>query len=609
MEDIFVSAKQGNQASVKGLYASSVSSAYAAVSAAVADEQKAAQIIQEIYVSAFADAGSYDEFFLLLNKRASSACTFASGSTVKIQSIAATQSAFVDVAQLELPATLSGFEQSLGGIVAQSAQAAAKSKPKLPLRLRRTKGGAEKGGDLKSFEEMVKKRDFAGFDDYTPPPEQEAEKPKTIAEKLQSEEIELSDEQLQLEQKEREKNRRTAVIAFVFSAIILAGAISTYFITKQIVTRREQSTVTGAGVNTELTIDKNYKPAEAYKAYRDYLNKILIKQYGKASLERTVAYNEGGDVGAEQLNGLLSYRVLDIDGDGAEELAAVVCSATHDNRNYYTYRYRLFLYRFADKKVTPMLEDYTLIEYSAYNRGGDYALGNFNMYLKEIDTGKARYLYAEAAGKDVQVCAFHYYESGKMFEGERFVSFSWNKNDFIYMQRRLDGTYEPLYLRINALFEKDAGKLSQRYKDAMAEYGFTLGNTAVRCKNGKELTAYFNKAFKRISYQLPGWDMRFDSEDTTDYWCYLHSVTEQGDMLSNRTVVRLTDFTELDAFLVGGDPNPWVKEETTEEEDTEVVVIPTTAPTTTTTTTEEETTEEEQEEQEEKQEEKKEEKN
>ena len=231
MEDIFVSAKQGNQASVKGLYASSVSSAYAAVSAAVADEQKAAQIIQEIYVSAFADAGSYDEFFLLLNKRASSACTFASGSTVKIQSIAATQSAFVDVAQLELPATLSGFEQSLGGIVAQSAQAAAKSKPKLPLRLRRTKGGAEKGGDLKSFEEMVKKRDFAGFDDYTPPPEQEAEKPKTIAEKLQSEEIELSDEQLQLEQKEREKNRRTAVIAFVFSAIILAGAISTYFIT------------------------------------------------------------------------------------------------------------------------------------------------------------------------------------------------------------------------------------------------------------------------------------------------------------------------------------------------------------------------------------------
>lgn len=609
MEDIFVSAKQGNPASVKGLYVSSVSSAYAAVSAVVADEQKAAEIIKEIYVSAFADAGSYDEFFLLLNKRASSACTFACGSTVKIQSIAATQSAFSDVAQLDLPADLNGFDQSLGGIVAQSAQAAAKSKPKLPLPLRRRKKGEEKGSDLKNFEEMVKKRAFADFDTYTPPPEEEAQKPKTIAEKLKGEEIEVSPEQLRLEKKEREKNRKTAIIAFVFAAIILAGAISTYFITKQVLDRRAERTATGAGVYTELTIDKNYKPAEAYKAYRDYLNKILIKQFGKASLERTVAYNEGGDVGSEQLNGLLGYRVLDIDGDGAEELAAVVCSVTHDNRNLYTFRYRLFLYRFADKKVQPIQEDYTLVEYSAYNQGGDYGIGKFNMYIKEIDTGKQRYLYTEAAGGYVKICSFHYYESGRMFEAERFAFFGWNKNDSIFMQRRLDGTYEPLYLRLRGRFEKDAGKLSQLYQDTMAEYGFTLGNTAVRCQNGKELTAYFNKAFARIGYELPGWDMRFDSDDTTDYWCYLHCVSEQGDMLSNRTVVKLTDFTELDAFLVGGDPNPWVKEEPTEEEDTEVVVIPTTAPTTTTTTTEEETTEEEQEEQEEKQEEKKEEKN
>ena len=94
MEDIFVSAKSGNAASVKGLYASSVVSAFAAVHEVISDTEQAVEIVQQAYVSALLGAQTYEEFFLLLNKRAASACMLHAGKNVSLQPIVPTGSAF-----------------------------------------------------------------------------------------------------------------------------------------------------------------------------------------------------------------------------------------------------------------------------------------------------------------------------------------------------------------------------------------------------------------------------------------------------------------------------------------------------------------------------------
>ncbi|MBQ6380863.1 MAG: hypothetical protein IJJ41_04575 [Clostridia bacterium] len=593
MDDIFAAAKQGNKASIKGLYNSSVSSAYGAVSAVVEDEQAAAEIVKEIYISAFSQAATYDEFFQLLNKRATTACSLALSKSVKINTIAPTQGAFADLAEMALPEELKHFDASLANIVVTDTE---QKKKKKAFSKSKKREPATQAGELKSFNEYLQKQEFADFDDYEPEKEEEEQKPKSLAEKLQREEIEISSEQALLEQKELLKNKRTAIIAFVLAAVILAGAVSTYFITKHVLEHKAQSDISAVAVNTEPHLDKTYNEKQAIEAYRDYLNKVLIKKFGKATTERVVSYNETGDVGSSRLNGLISYKVLDIDGDKKMELAAVICQVNYDNKNFYTYQFKLFLYRFADKKVKAIKEDYPLIEYSTYNRGEDYHFGSFNMFIKQVKTEKGEYyLYAEAAGKDMMVSSYHYYESDKLFEAERFAFFRWDKQNMIFMQRRLDGTYEPLYLMLRGMYEENADKISQDFKEQMGEYGFRLGNAHVKCASGKAFAKMYNEAFKRLGYKLESWNFSADTEDKKDYICYLRSLEEQGDMLSKRTVVKLVDFSALDAFLEGGDPMREEEDETTE---VELVDIPTTAPTTTTTkkettTKEEETTEEE----------------
>ena len=70
MDDIFQKATDGNAASIKQLYTSSVSSAYRSVRAACTDESEAVELVKEIYLWAFNSAKSYDEFFSVLNQRA-----------------------------------------------------------------------------------------------------------------------------------------------------------------------------------------------------------------------------------------------------------------------------------------------------------------------------------------------------------------------------------------------------------------------------------------------------------------------------------------------------------------------------------------------------------
>lgn len=548
MEDIFVSAKTGDAAAIKGLYASSVRSAFAAVNEVVADDAQAAEIVQQAYVSALSGARTYEEFFLLLNKRATASCALLTNQNVSLGAIIPGESAFADTAQMDdIPPALQTFAEPLAAIVQKAAKESVKKKFSLPLK----KGKAvEKKEDLKKFEELVDKYEFSGFDDYVPPKEPEAEKPKTLAQKLQGEEIELSAEQINIDKKEKEKNKKTAMIALIFSALILAGAISTYFITKHLITPAPTKMMSsGAAVLTEPVIEKTYSKEQVNEAYWDYLNGVVLKKYGKASRERIVAYSENGNVGSEQLNGVVSYEVTDVNADGNDELCIITAYVGHSEQNLYTYTFLLNIYAFQNGSVVPLKEDYTLVEYRAYNKGLDYNLDNFKMFLKRVEKGGKRYLYAEASGVGIKICSFHYFENGDMFEAERFACFAWDYDNVIFMQKRLDGTYEPLYLMLRHQYEGDTQKLTPDQLERLHEYGFNLSGSTVKCKSAKQFRAYFDTAFSRIGYTLNSWNLSFYTADRTDYICYLLTKTVRGDMLSRKNIAQIADYTHLDTYI------------------------------------------------------------
>lgn len=567
MDDIFAAAKSGNSAAIKGLYAGSITSAYTAVSAVMEDDAQAVEIVQQAYIAALGSAKSYEEFFLLLNKRATSACAFALNKSVRLAMIIPSESSFSDTAKMPIPDALKDFDVTLAGIMNTEKKQRRKAKGIHPKKKKKDKNAKD---ELAGFEELVKRCAFADFDDYVP--EKEPEKPKSLAEKLQGEEIALSEEQVLLDTKEKRKNKNASVLAFIFSAIILAGAVSTYFITKNIIARRAQPTSLSAGeILTEPTLDAHYPAKKVTKAFRDYINKVLVEKFSRASTERTVAYSENGNIGCENLCGVLSYRIEDIDGDKQNELAVVIADASYAENNLCTYTFKLNLYAFQGGKVVPLQEDYQLMEYRVYNTGAHNSIGEFNMLLKIIPGKERNYLYAEAGGEDIRLCAFHYFDNGKMFEAERFVRFRWDDKNEIYMQRRIDGTYEPLLLKLRDIGENNAELLSEEQRKQLGDYGFALGTQKARCKNIKALKAYFKKAFSRVGLEMLGNDMRFDTKDKSDYLSYLSSRNEQGDMLSRQTVVKLTDYTALASFLDGAAPK---KNATTQkEEDVEVIIV------------------------------------
>ncbi len=546
MEDIFVSAKSGNATAVKGLYASSVRSAFSAVSEVIPDEEPAAEIVQQAYVSALLGAQTYEEFFLLLNKRAGSACMLYHGKNISLQPIVPTGSAFDDINSMELPDALKGFEAPLADIVHE---AYAKSK-KNKFIARIKKGNDEKKDELKKFEELVKKYEFSGFDDYVPVKEKEPETPKTLAQKIQPEEITLSPEQLDLDKKEKQKNKKAALIAFIFSAVILVGAVCTYFITKTIIAHRaEPQTVSVQTVITEPTITKTYAPEQIHLAYWEYVNKVLLEKKPVASRERVVAYSENGNVGSEQLNGVVAYQISDINADGQDELCVVFSKVYATDTNMYHYVFEMNIFGFENGSVKPIKESYPLIEYRAYNKGIDYGLDQFKMFIKNVEKDGKHYLYAEASGKSIKICSFHYFENGNMYEAERFAFFAWDYDNTIFMQRRLDGTYEPLYLMLSHRYESNTERISSDYITTLQEYGFALSGSEVKCKSPAQFRAYFDTAFSRIGYTLTSWNLSFDSADKKDYICYLLAKTERGDMLSRKNVVKIWDFTGFDTYI------------------------------------------------------------
>ena len=543
MEDIFVSAKNGNPASVKGLYAGSLNSAYTAVSEAVGEES-AVEIVQQAYIAALSEANTYEEFFRLLNKRATSACALQLNKNVTLRPIEPSDSAFADPRQMAVPEALQTFDVTLCGIAAQEHKQSKRAAPRLP---QLKKKDEPKQSELQRFEEMVKKHEFSDFDTYTPPAE--PEQPKTLAEKLQGEDIAISKEQLVLDRAEKKKNKNAAIIALAFSAIILVGAISTYFITKTIVAHKSQKQYASALTQTEPSVDKTYTEGQVREAYWDYLNTVLVKKYGKASREKIVAYSQNGNVGSEWLNGIVSYFMADMDGDGTDELGVVMSTVQQSGGNQFIYSLRLSLFAFESGKVVPVKEEHPLIEYRAFNKGLDYTADTFKMFVKHVMRDGKHYLYTEAGSAMIKICSFHYFENGDMFEAQRFVYFAWDSDNIIYMQRRLDGTYEPIYLLLRHKYSNSLDNLDQEQQKALTDYYFNLSGNTVRCHSVQEFRTYFNEAFSGIGYRLASWNMSFDTSSKRDYICLLAAKTEHGDMLSYKNVVKIADYTDLDTFL------------------------------------------------------------
>ena len=171
------------------------------------------------------------------------------------------------------------------------------------------------------------------------------------------------------------------------------------------------------------------------------------------------------------------------------------------------------------------------------------------MFIKNVEKGGKHYLYAEASGKSIKICSFHYFENGDMYEAERFAFFAWDYDNTIFMQRRLDGTYEPLYLMLSHRYESNTERISSDYITTLQEYGFALSGSEVKCKSPAQFRAYFDTAFSRIGYTLTSWNLSFDSADKKDYICYLLAKTERGDMLSRKNVVKIWDFTGFDIYI------------------------------------------------------------
>lgn len=549
MDDIFQKALSGSKSAVKGLYVCSVSAAYSSVFVAVGDEKRAVEIVEEAYLAAFSAAKTYEEFFTLLNKRALTSSRFAKGKNVEIQKISAVNTVFDDLSKMPVPDELKSFADSLCAIVLTSREPKNFKLDSMGKHKKHSAKEPDADEELKEFAESIKKREFSALEKFKTPKEPEPEKPKTLAQKLKSAPPESS-EQLSKEQKEREKNKRAAIISFIFAAVIFAGALSTFFITRQIREHNMQKMTNES--QTQLTvphIDKVYKEGEQEQAFKDYLNEVLVPKLGVASKQKIVVYNETSEVGAEQLNGIVSAKSEDIDGDGQDEFM-VVALRIRESGNFYTYSFYLYLYKFEEFSVAPVEENYKLIEYGAYNRGMGYELGEFNLFLRLLENDGKKYLYAEGSSESCKICSYHYFENEKLNEGQRLVYFAFDDVSYIYLQRRLDGTFEPLYCVISTYAESDTAGIPSSYKEMLKEHGLNIGNSQSLCENRAQLVRQINLALLKTGLVM-GMDsvLSFDSDNKSDYICYYKSLNEQGDMLSRQTVAQIKDFTDSEKII------------------------------------------------------------
>lgn len=581
MEDIYQKVLSGNENYIKGIYASSVASAYSAVSAVVEDEKKACEIIEEAYLCAFSAAKSYDEFFRILNKRALKGCVFyTDNADIKIEEIVAANSIFSSLSDMSVPEELKSFDSSLSSLVIASADSRSRN-----IKKNSDKAKGNNSAYVLSDEDILEEEtagDFSVISDY------EVQKPVSavdnLAQKLKGTERENTGE----EKEEEEKNKKTLFIALIIIAIFVIGAVIGFFVARhnKELKKQEVTTVVASDSADAPKITRKYKKGEIYKAYGDYLNKVIFKVYSKSATQRIIAYTDAGEVGTQQLNGVAAAKICDIDGDGLDEMLAIILNVM-DEGNKFTYSYSLGVYTFENLQVVPLVEDYRLLDYTVLNKGEGYPLANFNMFVRLVENKGVKYLYAEAVSSASTLCSYHYFKDGKMHEAQRLAYLAFDDSSYIYMQGRDDGTYLPLYCVYGTYPQKSIDELIPKYKEMLKNHNLNPSQSETTCKGSKQLINAYNKAMARIGFKLGfSTDISANEKSKKDYIINLNSKIREGDMLSREAVITIRDFSNMNALRAYKYKKPVT---TTVKE--EAVIIPTTQPTTEKqTTTKKETT-------------------
>ena len=542
MDDIFQKAIAGDTNAVKGLYACSVESAYAALFAVTGEEPSAVEMVKEIYLWAFSGAKNYEDFFAVLNARANKACKVLIDKSAALAPIAPTASVFADIEAMDLPAELKAFPEALCAIVLKRQQEQEQKPSKQRFKLGKKEAEKPKS-ELEEFEELVKKREFSAISDsYAAPQPEEVEQPKTIAEKMQPEEAVVTDEQIIRNRLEMEKSKKASFIAIIFAGIILLGALATYIITTQfgdfktIVQKPTDPITTTAPAPV-------YHEGDEEQAFEDYFQQVILKQSPRCSYERIVAYDISESVGIDQITGVLSRKTIDIDGDGIKEFF-VIRSVVEQEGVIYRFSMLMDLYRFEDMKVKAAEQGYNLIEYSLYNSGGENDFGNFKMNVKWVEDGTTQRLTAAASNKNMRLVAFHYFEGGTIHQAERFAYLVPVHNRVLYFQRIADGTWMPLYVQVYGKAQTAFAALDDESLKTVRDFGFNIGDSQVKYQNEATMLDYVNSLTLKLGYKLQAGFVAKATGENAQLLCSLVASSEQGDMLTRREVVQLKDYTE-----------------------------------------------------------------
>ena len=542
MDDIFQKAKAGNEAAIKGLYTCSVTSAFRVLLAVTGEEEKAVEMVKEIYISAFGSAKNYDGFFVQLNKRAVSACKILINKDAVLSPIEATDGMFADLESLEIPQELKDFAQTLCALVtARPEKRTAKKGKEKKLFGKKKKAMSE----LEEFEELVKRREFSAIEKAAPKKEEEAPKPKTLAEKMQAEEGVISDEQRTKERIEQEKNKRASIVAFAFAAVILVAVFVTYFlIGKSGGEWRFATTETATtAVTTTAPTTKRYTEGEAQKAFDDYYKEVILQTAAELQPQRIVAYDETKAIGLEQLNGIVTKKRLDLDGDNQEELA-VIKLHIYPEGGVYRFVYTLELYTFEDLEVKVIAENYPLLTYSLYNRSIDYTMCDFTMHLKLVKCKNGKCLYASAVSENMKLYAYHFYQGGELKEAERLAYYTWDKNGYILLQNRADGTWQPLLYSSYKSPEKSVEFIAEEVKTDLQNYGIVFASMQVKFDTQAAALKYLNALCAPFGCSFDKDYLASTNADNTKDICVLTAVNEQGYKLSRREIVKVEDLID-----------------------------------------------------------------
>lgn len=548
MKDIYSQAKSGNRNAVHGIYASSIASAYESVHKIIKDEKTACSIVEEAYLSAFGAGKNYDDFFAVLNKKALySVRYYSENKSASISPIIAISTIYASISSMPIPEELKAFDSSLCSMVAVLDNPESYN---ISASLDKTDEADDEKDDVSlpddlTDDEAQESDDFKSFENFKPDNRDIMSPENKLADMLSNKPTDLAQESGEKSKKSRKTH---FIIIGICAFLIIAAGICAYILSKNS-NSADKGKTTLPSLSTVQTTTKTYTENQSAEAFTDYLNGVLLPQYGRTAAEKTVAYDESGAVGITQINGLVSAKIYDFDKDGEKELLTVTLSAAQSG-GFFTYSYLMNIYEFRDLKVTPALENYLLMDYKTQNKTDGYTLNNFNFFIRIFYRQNIPYIYTEASGVDYSMISYCSYYGESMHDGKTFLYYAWTDSSFIYLRSRDDGTYDPVYCVYSSYPVNKLSKVDKNYISELSSYGFNVSGADVECANSKSFINSFNKSFSETGLNL-GFSTKisFAPSNKKDYIVNLNSTIQSEGTGKWKAIVYSKDYTSLSSLI------------------------------------------------------------